>query len=51
MKKSIFAMFLMLFAFFTAPVVYADDLPDVAASADEPLPPLVDESIANDTAQ
>jgi len=52
MKKSILAMFLMLFALFTAPVVYADDSADEAtASTEEPLPPLVDESAANDTAQ
>lgn len=52
MKKSIFAMFLMLFALFNAPVVYAEDAADEAtASTEEPLPPLVDESISNDTAQ
>ena len=50
MKKSIFAAFFMLFGLFAAPAVYAEDLPDVApAATDEPLPPLVDPSIADDT--
>lgn len=49
MKKSIFAIFFMLFALFTTPVVYAED--EATATADEPLPPLVDEAIANDTSQ
>jgi hypothetical protein len=52
MKKSIFAMFLMMFTLLAAPVVYAEDMADEATAAtDEPLPPLVDEAIANDTAQ
>jgi hypothetical protein len=45
MKKSIFTLLCMLFALFTAPLVYADeDMSDdsAAMSADEPLPPLID---------
>ncbi len=49
MKKSIFATFLMLFALFAAPSLYAEELPDIQPTADEPLPPMVDPSIADDT--
>lgn len=49
MKKSIFATFFMLFGLFAAPVLYAaDELPEIAPTADEPLPPMVDPSIADD---
>jgi len=40
----------MLLGLFAAPAVYADDLPEIApAATDEPLPPLVDPAIADDT--
>lgn len=54
MKKSIFALLCMLFALFAAPLAYADeemmsDDSAATAAADEPLPPMVDPAIANDT--
>ncbi len=50
MKKSIFATFFMLFALFATPVVYADDLPEIAPAADDgSLPPLIDPAAADDT--
>jgi hypothetical protein len=54
MKKSILAMLCMLFALFAAPLVYAEDAADdtaSAAAADEPLPPMEDPAIANDTSE
>jgi len=48
MMKSMFALLCMLFALFAAPLVYAEEMSDDAAVAqDEPLPPLVDPAIAN----
>lgn len=49
MKKSILAMFFALFALFVAtPVVYADDMPEISATDDEPLPPMIDPASADD---
>ena len=49
MKKSIFVAFFMLFGLFATPVVYAEDMPEIAPSSDEPLPPMSDPSAADDT--
>ena len=52
MKKSMVAVLFMLFAMFAAPMTYAEEMAsdDAAASAqEEPLPPLVDPAVANDT--
>lgn len=50
MKKSILAMFFALFALFVAtPVVYADeDMQEISATDDEPLPPMIDPASADD---
>lgn len=43
MKKSIVAVLLSLVALTAAPLVYAEDLPEVAAADDDaPLPPMID---------
>ena len=52
MKKSILALLCMLFAFSAAPTVYADDdMSDNSATAttEEPLPPMTDSSMENDS--
>lgn len=50
MKKSVCAVFFVLFGLMGAPAVFADDLPEVApASDDAPLPPMVDPAIAGDS--
>jgi hypothetical protein len=43
MKKSIAAVLLSMFALMATPLVYAEDLPEVAATDDDaPLPPMID---------
>ena len=51
MMKSIFATLCMLSALFAAPLVYAEEVSDdtSASSMDEPLPPMIDPAVANDT--